>query len=113
MKENAIYAQPKTVMDINECYFYHTIDVPGWGTIEGNWDLREGLKEYLGGVDFFVKRVLDVGTANGILCFEMERQGPKSSLLTCLRMANGIWYPMPNGKITPRYYRIAGESFIA
>ncbi len=73
--EKNIYEKPKIVTDINECYFYHTINVPGYGTIKGNWDLRSGLTEYLGGVDFRGKRALDVGTANGLLCFEMERRG--------------------------------------
>ncbi|EFK05550.1 conserved hypothetical protein [delta proteobacterium NaphS2] len=70
-----MYAEPKKIADIRDCYFYHTIDVPGYGTVNGNWDLRRGLNEYLGNVDFLGKRVLDVGTANGVLCFEMERQG--------------------------------------
>lgn len=60
-----IFAQPRVIEDIEECYFYHTIDIPGHGTIKGNWDLRKGLKEYLGEVDFLGKRILDVGTANG------------------------------------------------
>lgn len=70
-----IYEEPRKVEDIDDCYFYHTIDIPGYGTMEGNWDLRKGLNEYLGRVDFLGKRVLDVGTANGILCFEMEKKG--------------------------------------
>ncbi len=72
---DGVYAKPKTVTDTNECYFYHTIDLPGYGTIKGNWDLRGGLKEYLGRTDFRDKRVLDVGTANGMLSFQMEKQG--------------------------------------
>jgi hypothetical protein len=75
MDTNNIYARPREVTDIDECYFYHTIDLPGFGTMEGNWDLRAGLTQYLGGVNFRGKRVLEIGTANGLLCFEMERQG--------------------------------------
>ncbi|MCF8127333.1 MAG: hypothetical protein K9N10_02370 [Deltaproteobacteria bacterium] len=70
-----IYEEPRKIEDIDDCYFYHTIDIPGYGTMEGNWDLRKGLNEYLGRVDFLGKRALDVGTANGILCFEMEKRG--------------------------------------
>jgi len=74
--ENAeIYSKPRVIRDINQCYFYHTIDLPGHGTVEGNWDIRAGINDYLGGIDFKGKRVPDVGTANGMLCFEMERQG--------------------------------------
>src|SRR5262249_35068814 len=54
---------------------YHTIDLPEVGTIHGDWDLRSGLPEYLGHVDFAGRRVLDVGAANGLLSFFMERKG--------------------------------------
>jgi hypothetical protein len=63
------------VENLGECWFYHTMDLPGHGTVEGAWDLRAGVDEYLGGVDFRGKRALDVGTASGFLCFEMERRG--------------------------------------
>lgn len=72
-----IYAKPRVIEDIDQCFFYHTIDLPGHGTIEGDWDLRDGINDYLGGVNFSGKKVLDVGTANGMLCFETERQGGK------------------------------------
>ncbi|MCP4574849.1 MAG: hypothetical protein GY846_00990 [Deltaproteobacteria bacterium] len=70
-----MYAEPRVIEDIDQCYFYHTIDLPGHGTIEGDWDLRNGINDYFGGVNFSGKKVLDVGTANGMLCFEIERQG--------------------------------------
>ena len=75
MAESTVYANPRVVTDLGECYFYHTMDVPGYGTVEGQWDLREGVRDYLGGVDFIGKRVLEIGTANGFLCFNMESQG--------------------------------------
>lgn len=75
MSSNGIYATPRTVTDLNECYFYHTMDIPGYGCVEGEWDLRKGARQYLGGVDFTGKRVLEIGTASGFLCFYMESQG--------------------------------------
>lgn len=69
------YAEPRTVRSIEECYFYHTMDVPGHGTVEGEWDLRGLVDQYLGNFDFADKRVLDVGAASGILSFHMEQQG--------------------------------------
>ena len=71
---NSIYATPRLV-DVGECDFYHTMDLPGHGTVVGDWDLREGVEEYLGGVDFKGTRVLEIGPASGSLCFEMERLG--------------------------------------
>ncbi|GAI92786.1 unnamed protein product, partial [marine sediment metagenome] len=58
-----------------ECYFYHTMDIPGFGCIQGPWDLRKVAHEYLGSVDFKGKRVLEIGTASGFLCFYMESLG--------------------------------------
>ncbi len=71
----ALYAPPRHVTDLAECAFYHTIDIPSYGVIEGEWDLRGHEQQYLGGVAFSGKRVLEVGVANGFLSFFMERQG--------------------------------------
>jgi SAM-dependent methyltransferase len=71
----SIYAEPRDITDLKECYFYHTMDLPGVGRVKGNWDLRPKLNEYLGSVDFKRKRVLDVGCASGILSFYIEEQG--------------------------------------
>lgn len=70
-----LYADPRDVTDLDECYFYHTMEIPGHGLVEGQWDLREGITEYTGGVDFSGQRVLEVGTASGFLCFAMEQRG--------------------------------------
>jgi len=69
------YAAARTVTDPNDCIFYHTMDLPGVGVVEGPWDLRAGAEDYLGRVAFPGKRALDVGTASGFLCWEMERRG--------------------------------------
>jgi SAM-dependent methyltransferase len=63
------------VAGVEECRFYHTMDIPGHGTVQGEWDLRGRVDEYLGGVPLAGRRVLEVGTASGFLCFEMERRG--------------------------------------
>lgn len=57
------------------CHFYQTIELPEHGVQEGEWDLRVGVDDYLGHRDVGGRRVLEVGTANGFLCFEMERRG--------------------------------------
>lgn len=75
MSSKDIYAPPQTVTDLDECHFYHSMDIPGYGYVEGEWDLRGHEDEYLGGVDLQGKRVLEVGTASGFLCFYMESQG--------------------------------------
>lgn len=70
-----IYAKPRIVTNLAQCIFYHTMDIPGHGHVDGYWDLPGTEKQYLGNVDFAGKRVLEVGTASGYLCFWMEQQG--------------------------------------
>lgn len=75
MATRDIYATPRKVTDVGDCFFYHTMDIPGYGCVEGEWDLRPTIQKYLGGVDFGGKRVLDVGAASGLLSFHMEKEG--------------------------------------
>ncbi len=43
--------KPKTVPDINDCIFYHTIELPDFGLIKGQWDLRKGIDSYVGNIN--------------------------------------------------------------
>lgn len=70
------FAAPRTPR-LEECYFYHRMDLPGVGTVGSEWDLRAGIGAYLGNIDFAGRTAVDVGTASGQLCFEMERRGAK------------------------------------
>src|SRR5580704_10303985 len=92
----SIYTEPRSVSDLKESYFYHTMDLPGIGKIEGNWDLRPNLKKYLGGVDFRGRRVMDVGCASGILSFYMEQQG--AEVVSFDLDKNGDWDMVPFAK---------------
>lgn len=73
--EKAVWAEPRDITDISDCYFYHTMDIPGYGIVPGEWDLRGKEAAYLGNVSFKGKRVLEIGTASGFLCFTMEKLG--------------------------------------
>ena len=76
MRDEEIFANPLNVESVADCYFYHTMELPGHGVIEGrDWDLRGGVDEYLGKVDFAGQRVLEIGPASGFLTFEMEKRG--------------------------------------
>jgi SAM-dependent methyltransferase len=70
-----IYAEARQVGELRACYFYQSVELPGLGLVQGEWDLRAGVEAYLGGVELRGKRVLELGTASGFLCFEMERRG--------------------------------------
>ncbi|MBI5629294.1 MAG: methyltransferase domain-containing protein [Elusimicrobia bacterium] len=74
-EKDGVYAPPREVASPEDCYFYHTIDLPRHGLQKGEWDLRGGEADYLGRCELKGKRVLEIGTANGYLCFYMERQG--------------------------------------
>ena len=69
------FAEARKVEGLEECFFYHTIELPGFGLVHGQWDLRGRFDEYVGGVDVANKSVLDVGAATGFLSFEAERLG--------------------------------------
>lgn len=75
MSTNDIYATPRVVTSLEDCSFYHVMEVPGYGLVKGAWDLRAGAQDYLGNVDFKGKRVLEMGAASGFLTFTMEKQG--------------------------------------
>ena len=68
-------AKPRHVENPDDCFFYHTMDLPGWGEVRGHWDLRGRFDEYIGGVDLAGKSVIDVGTATGFLSFAAEQSG--------------------------------------
>ena len=70
-----LYAAPRHVDGPEDCAFYHTVDLPGFGVIRGMWDHRATAREYLGGVAVTGKRVLEVGAASGFFTFWMESEG--------------------------------------
>jgi hypothetical protein len=69
------YATPRRGVALKDCWFYHTMDLPGHGTVEGLWDLRSGLDSYLGRCIYRGKRVLEFGTASGAVAFGLEQRG--------------------------------------
>src|SRR5215210_4552037 len=75
MSEQVEYARPRRVESPEGCFFYHTMELPTFGVVRGQWDLRGKFEEYVGGVSVEGRSVLDVGTATGFLSFEAERRG--------------------------------------
>lgn len=73
--ETDLYARPHDVESVADCYFYHSMEIPGHGEVTGEWDLRGDEHRYLGGADLNGKRVLELGAASGFLTTYMERQG--------------------------------------
>jgi O-methyltransferase len=69
------FSAPRQVTNVEECEFYHTMEIPGLGLVAGQWDLRPIVSKYLGGVSFANKQVLEIGPASGFLTIEMEKRG--------------------------------------
>lgn len=74
---NTLFAKPRVIDDPGDCYFYHTMDLPGFGLIRAHWDLRGRFEEYIGGVDVAGKSLMDIGAATGFLSFEAEKRGAR------------------------------------
>jgi len=51
------------------------MEIPGYGLMQGDWDLRQGIDDYLGHAPLAGRRVLEIGPASGFLTFEMEKRG--------------------------------------
>jgi len=74
-ESQSLFATPRFVGSVDDCFFYHTMDLPELGLVRGQWDLRGRFDDYIGGVVVAGKSVLDVGTATGFLSFEAEKRG--------------------------------------
>ena len=71
----SLLAASRFVDRLEDCFFYHAMELPGLGLIPAHWDLRGRFADYIGGIDVAGKSVLDVGTATGFLSFEAEKRG--------------------------------------
>jgi SAM-dependent methyltransferase len=75
VKRDLLLEQPRFVDRLEDCFFYHAMDLPGFGLVPAHWDLRGRFADYIGEVAVAGKTVLDIGTATGFLSFEAERHG--------------------------------------
>jgi hypothetical protein len=62
-------------LELDDCDFYHSVELPVDGLRAGVWDLRGREREYFGGVDVAGKRVLELGPASGGLTAWLEGEG--------------------------------------
>jgi SAM-dependent methyltransferase len=99
MNDDKIFAAPEKVEDVADCYFYHTMELPGYGVINGDWDLRRGVHDYLGNVTFAGKRVLEIGPASGFLTFDMEKRGAEVVSVEVTAEHGWDFVPYPAAKL--------------
>ena len=70
-----LFVRPRHVENIDDCHFYHVMEIPGHGVVGEQWDLRGSERAYLGDVALQGQRVLEIGPASGFLTFHMEAEG--------------------------------------
>jgi SAM-dependent methyltransferase len=75
IERTKLLERPRFVDDLEDCFFYHAMELPGFGLVAAHWDLRGRFDDYVGGVKVEGKSVLDVGAATGFLSFEAEKRG--------------------------------------
>jgi SAM-dependent methyltransferase len=101
--EKSIFAAPWDVTNADECDFYHTMDIPGHGLVNGQWDLRGRTDEYLGNYNFAGKRVLEIGPASGFLTFELEKRGADVVAVDVSEERPWDFVPYPEAMLAPVY----------
>ena len=112
MKNNQpIFAKPPSDnISLEDCYFYHVMDIPGLSEpTKGEWDLRKGVDEYLGHLDFNNKTVLELGPACGFLTFHIEKMGGDVTSIE-LDHKKSRWDIVPNVKYNWLKGERVGES---
>ncbi len=81
------------VTELAECRFYHSMEIPGFGPVVGEWDLRRDTAGLLGHIDWRGKRVLEIGPASGFLSFWMEQQGAEVVAIDLPDQPTDIYLP--------------------
>jgi O-methyltransferase len=104
---NDIFAEPEHVDRVEDCSFYHVMEIPEYGVVGAErlsdedpvnrWDLRGGVDNYLGHVQFADKRVLEIGPASGFLTFSMEARG--AAVVAVEIGPDSTWDIVPHGLI--------------
>ena len=65
------------IVNIENYYWYHTVELPGGLITPGLYDIRAALPNFHFPDDMRGMRVLDVGSATGFFAFEFARRGAK------------------------------------
>ena len=88
-----VHSASSAPTSLEECFFYHSMEIPGLGLVRGQWDLRSNVDVYLGQVDFDGQRVLEIGPASGFLTFFMEHSG--AQVVGCELSVGDHWDLVP------------------
>jgi hypothetical protein len=73
---DSLFAVPWTVQAA-DCHWYHTMDIPGHGSVKGHWDLREQTDAYLGGVASLANVSWKLGLPRATSRWRWKSAGPR------------------------------------
>jgi SAM-dependent methyltransferase len=96
-------AEPRRGVALDDCNFYHSIDLPISGPQKGAWDLRGRFDDYIGHQNLDGRTVLDVGAATGFLSFEAERRGARVTSFDVSSPDLLVHLPIPGGEFADDY----------
>ena len=65
---------------LNDCEFYHTMELGDRQVVTAQWDLRGDELAYTGGYAFGRKRVIEFGPASGFLTAYLDRSGADATV---------------------------------
>ncbi len=99
--ELPLFEAARTGVSFEDCHFYHSMDIPGVGEVQGAWDLRKGANAYLGHLDLASKSVLEIGPASGFLTFAMERMGAQVTAVEVPDEPGWDFVPFPAAVLEP------------
>ena len=66
---------PSENIPLDDCEWYHIMEIPGVGLTEGVFDCREDIDNIFGNLDFKGKKILNLGPITGYLNFAAEERG--------------------------------------
>ena len=97
-KNKIVWGKPPSEnISLEDCEWYHIMEIPGVGLTDGVFDAREDIDNIFGNLDFKDKKVLNLGPSTGYLSFEAERRGADvTSIDLSVNSEERDWQPRAN-----------------
>jgi SAM-dependent methyltransferase len=96
----AVNAPERRGLEIADCVFFHSMDLPRSGRQTGVWELVGRFEDYIGHQELAGRTVLDVGAMTGFLTFEAEKRGATATAFDATSAALWRELPIPGTRFT-------------
>jgi SAM-dependent methyltransferase len=96
-------ALPRRGVELADCVFFHSMELPRSGHQDGIWDLVGRFDDYTGHQKLDGKTVLDVGSMTGFLSFEAEKRGAEVTSFDARSAALWRELPIPGTRYSEDY----------